>query len=123
MFFYHLFGTCSALRDYIQYLSVDLSTHLFGIWAQVLGISKADVPDFIVHSQFGNDTVCDFIGFLEIISCSIGRGTKEIFLGASAAQNEADLVDELRFGVEFVLVIEILGEAKWSFRTGNDGQF
>lgn len=84
MFFYHLFCTGSALRDYIQYLSVDLSSHLFGVWAQVLSVSKADVSDFIVHSQFGNDTVCDFIDFLEVISCSVGGGTEKIFLGASS---------------------------------------
>jgi hypothetical protein len=94
-FFYHLLCTGSALCNYIHYLSVYLSTHFFRIWAQVLSISKTDIPDFIVHSQLSNDTVCNFIGFLEIISCSIGGGTEEIFLGTSSSQNETDLVYKL----------------------------
>jgi hypothetical protein len=65
----------------------------------------------------------DLVGFLKVISCAVCVGTVKILFSASATQHETNLVDQLTSGVQFVLVIEILGKAEGALRARNDGEF
>lgn len=63
----------------------------------------------------------DLVGLFEVVSCSVCAGAVKFLLSASSAEDEANLVDELRLGAQFVLVVEVLREAERALGARNDG--
>lgn len=74
----------------------------------VVFVLESHVADLIIHPQFDHHVVGDFIRFAQVVCCPIRHCPEEMFFCTSAAKNEADPIDELRFGIEFVFVEEIL---------------
>ena len=64
----------------------------------------------------------DLVGLFEVVSCSVCAGAVKFLLSASSAEDEANLVDELRLGAQFVLVVEVLREAERALGARNDGK-
>ena len=111
MFLDHYVRSNRTLSDYLFDFGVDQGFYFFTVGFFVLGVGEGDIPYLCVHTELCNYVVGQVVGFLEIVVGTCGDLVEEKELGAPSAQNEADSVKELFFGLKLVLVEKVLGKA------------
>ena len=112
VFFDHFSGSVRAEGYQIHDFFINRRACFLRVRPEIFGIAIAHIPHLIAHSQLSHNAVGDLVSLFKVICCSVGTCAVELLLSASSAEDEANLVDELCLRVEFVLVVEILGEAE-----------
>lgn len=120
MLLYHLFCAFSALLNQRHNLGIYLRPHLLRVRPQVLSIPKPNIPNAIIHPQFGHDIESDSVGFIQVVCGPISTGAIEMLLSTSSSKYKAYLIDELVLGAELILIAKVLREPKGPLGSRND---
>ena len=119
----HSLRLLCAFINYLLYFSVDSCLNLLSIWFCVLRIRISNIPKFLVHAKFSDESIGQIVSLFEVVIGTRCHLLEEVQLGASTTQDEANTIEKFLLRLELVFVDEVLCKSKGSLRSGNNCHF